>query len=79
MGTAVAPTFVALLSDRLFGAKSDSIGQALSVFAGTLSIVALLGFALVWLALRREQSGSSAAGILPVELSGETGSTTISK
>jgi MFS family permease len=59
MGTAIAPTFVALLSDRLFGAKSDSIGQALSVFAGTLSIVALLGFALVWLALRREQSKSA--------------------
>jgi MFS family permease len=79
MGTAIAPTFVALLSDRLFGAKSDSIGQALSVFAGTLSIVALLGFALMWLALRREQSGSSAAGILPVELSGEAGSSSISK
>ena len=54
----------ALLSDRLYGAKSDSIGQALSVFAGTLSIVALLGFALVWLALRQEQSGEKSEALL---------------
>jgi MFS family permease len=61
MGTAVAPTFVALLSDHLYGARSESIGQALSVFAGTLSIVALIGFALVWLALRQEQAGEPSA------------------
>ena len=58
-GTAIAPTLVALLSDRVFGATMTAIGEALSVFAGSLSVVALLGFALVWLFLRRE-------GALPV-------------
>ena len=53
-GTAIAPTLVALLSDRVFGATPTAIGEALSAFAGTLSVVALLGFALVWLFLRRE-------------------------
>jgi MFS family permease len=55
-GTAIAPTLVALLSDRVFGATTTAIGEALSAFAGTLTVVALLGFALVWLALRREGS-----------------------
>jgi MFS family permease len=55
-GTAIAPTIVALLSDRLFGATPFAIGQALSTFAGGLSAVALIGFALVWLFLRREDS-----------------------
>jgi MFS family permease len=55
-GTAIAPTLVALLSDRVFGATTAAIGEALSAFAGTLSVVALLGFALVWLFLRREAS-----------------------
>jgi MFS family permease len=55
-GTAIAPTLVALLSDRVFGATTTAIGEALSAFAGTLSVVALLGFALVWLFLRREAS-----------------------
>jgi MFS family permease len=62
VGTAIAPTVVALLSDRVFGANADSIGRALSAFAGTLSVVALLCFALVWLALRREQSASASTG-----------------
>lgn len=53
-GTAIAPTLVALLSDRIFGATPFAIGQALSIFAGSLSVVALTGFALVWLCLRRE-------------------------
>lgn len=55
-GTAIAPTVVALLSDRVFGARAESIGKALSAFAGTLSVVALLGFILVWFALRRDAS-----------------------
>jgi MFS family permease len=54
MGTAIAPTLVALLSDRVFGAMPTAIGEALSAFAGTLSVVALGGFALVWIFLRRE-------------------------
>jgi MFS family permease len=53
-GTAIAPTLVALLSDRVFGATTTAIGEALSAFAGTLSVIALFGFALVWLSLRRE-------------------------
>jgi hypothetical protein len=56
MGTAIAPTLVALLSDRVFGATPTAIGQALSAFAGTLSVVALSGFALVWVFLRRESA-----------------------
>ena len=62
-GTAIAPTLVALLSDRVFGATTTAIGEALSAFAGTLSIVALLGFALVWLFLRREGSVPTALTI----------------
>jgi hypothetical protein len=57
---AIAPTLVALLSDRVFGATTTAIGEALSAFAGTLSVVALLGFALVWLFLKREGSVSTA-------------------
>ena len=56
MGTAIAPTLVALLSDRVFGATPTAIGEALSAFAGTLSVVALGGFALVWIFLRRESA-----------------------
>jgi MFS family permease len=56
MGTAIAPTLVALLSDRVFGATPTAIGEALSVFAGTLSVVALGGYALVWVFLRREST-----------------------
>jgi MFS family permease len=55
-GTAIAPTLVALLSDRVFGATVTAIGEALSAFAGTLAVVALLGFALVWIFLRRESA-----------------------
>jgi MFS family permease len=55
-GTAIAPTLVALLSDRVFGATPTAIGEALSAFAGTLSVVALIGYALVWLFLRRESA-----------------------
>jgi hypothetical protein len=53
-GTAIAPTLVALLSDRVFGATPGAIGEALSVFGPTLAVVALLGFLLVWLGLRNE-------------------------
>jgi MFS family permease len=53
-GTAIGPTLVALLSDRVFGATPTAIGAALSSFAGILAVVALLGFLLVWLRLRRE-------------------------
>ena len=61
MGTAIAPTLVALLSDRVFGATPTAIGEALSVFAGTLSVVALGGYALVWIFLRRESAAPIAA------------------
>ena len=61
MGTAIAPTLVALLSDRVFGATPTAIGEALSVFAGTLSVVALGGYALVWVFLRRESAVPTAA------------------
>jgi MFS family permease len=55
-GTAIAPTLVALLSDRVFGATVTAIGEALSALTGTLAVVALLGFALVWIFLRRENA-----------------------
>jgi len=61
MGTAIAPTLVALLSDRVFGATPTAIGEALSVFAGTLSVIALGGYALVWIFLRRESAMPIAA------------------
>jgi MFS family permease len=61
MGTAIAPTLVALLSDRVFGATPAAIGEALSAFAGTLSVVALCGYALVWIFLRRESAVPAAA------------------
>jgi MFS family permease len=60
-GTAIAPTLVALLSDRVFGATPAAIGEALSAFAGTLSVVALCGYALVWVFLRRENAVPTAA------------------
>ena len=58
---AIAPTLVALLSDRVFGATPMAIGEALSAFAGTLSVVALGGYALVWIFLRRESAAPIAA------------------
>jgi hypothetical protein len=61
MGTAIAPTLVALLSDRVFGATPTAIGEALSAFAGTLSVVALGGFALVWVSLHRESAMAGAS------------------
>jgi MFS family permease len=59
-GTAVAPTLVALLSDRVFGAVPTALGEALSVFGGTMAVVALLGFLLVWLGLRNESCAFAA-------------------
>jgi MFS family permease len=64
-GTALAPTLVALLSDRVFGATPGAIGQALSSFGGTLAVVALLGFWMVWLGLRNE--GGAVVGKVSVE------------
>ena len=59
-GTAIAPTLVALISDRVFGAAPFAIGQALSIFAGILSLVALTGFSILWVRLRREDSTAPA-------------------
>jgi hypothetical protein len=54
-GSAVAPTLIALLAERVFGGGQEALGLALSSAGGTLSMIGGVGlFVVFWQLQRRE-------------------------
>ena len=71
VGTAVGPTLVATLSDRLFSGPS-ALGQSLSLVSGFMCLVALVGFAFLAMRARRARAGSPSLGTMVGDVDLET-------